>query len=151
MEKIKVTITGVRVFDAKEIPSVELQLAQSIKGYAARVENKVVKGYEETDVTSISMNRSRLTRELCAVNELIDEYRGCRPTAFDQKAFALILRGAELTIVREAHAAGEVVPDAKDKDGNDRVFNRDCYTTHIVGVQLTDRSVARLDAACSLD
>ena len=151
MEKIKVTITGVRVFDAKEIPSVELQLAQSIKGYAGRVENKVVTGYEETDVTHISMNRSQLTRELCAVNELIDEYRGCRPTAFDQKAFALILRGAELTIVREAHVAGEVVPDAKDKDGNDIVFKRDCYTTHVVGVQLTDRSVARLDAACSLD
>ena len=151
MEKIKVTITGVRVFDAKEIPSVELQLAQPIKGYAARVENKVITGYEETDVTRISMNRSRLTRELCAVNELIDEYRGCRPTAFDQKAFALILRGAVLTIVREAHAAGEVMPDEKDKDGNEIVFKRDSYTTHIVGVQLTDRAVARLDAACTLD
>lgn len=151
MEKIKVTVTGIRVFDAKEIPSVELQLAQPIRGYAAHVEKNVVAGYEETDVTRISMNRSQLTRELCAVNELIDEYRGCRPVAFDQKAFALILRGAELTIVREAHVAGEVVPDAKDKDGNDVVFKRDCYTTHVVGVQLTDRAVARLDAACTLD
>lgn len=151
MEKIKVTITGVRVFDAKEIPSVELQLASAIKGYAQSVDDNNVVTFDETDVTRISMNRSQLTRELCAVNELIDEYRGCRSTAFDQKAFALILRGAELTIVREAHAAGEVVSDAKDKDGNDIVFKRDCYTTHIVGVQLTDRAVARLDAACSLD
>lgn len=151
MEKIKVTVTGVRVYDQKEIPSVELILAQAIKGYTARVENKVITGYDETDVTSISMNRSQLTRELCSVNELIDEYRGCRPTAFDQKAFSLILRGAVLTIVREAHAAGEIIPDAKDKDGNAIVFKRDCYTTHVVGVQLTDRSVARLDAACSLD
>lgn len=151
MEKIKVTITGVRVFDAKEIPSVELQLANAIKGYAAiEDENKVIT-FGETDVTHISMNRSQLTRELCAANELIDEYRGCRPTAFDQKAFSLILRGAELTIVREAHAAGEVVPDAKDKDGNEITFSRDCYTTNIVGVHLTDRAVARLDAACSLD
>ena len=151
MEKIKVTVTGVRVFDAKEIPSVELQLASAIRGYAQSVDDNNVVTFNETDVTRISMNRSQLTRELCAVNELIDEYRSCRPTAFDQKAFALILRGAELTIVREAHAAGEIVPDAKDKDGNDIVFKRDCYTTHVVGVQLTDRSVARLDAACSLD
>lgn len=151
MEKIKVTIIGVRVYDQKEIPSVELQLAQSIKGYAARVENKVVIGYDETDVTSISMNRSQLTRELCAVNDLIDEYRGCRPNAFDQKAFALILRGAVLTIIREAHAAGEIVPDTKDKDGNEIAFKRDCYTTHIESVQLTDRAIARLDAACTLD
>lgn len=151
MEKIKVTITGVYVHDTKEIPSVELRLAQSIKGYAQSIDDNNVVTFDETDVTRISMNRSQLTRELCAVNELIDEYRGCRPTAFDQKAFALILRGAELTIVREAHVAGEVVPDAKDKDGNDIVFKRDCYTTHVVGVQLTDRAVARLDAACSLD
>lgn len=151
MEKIKVTITQVNVYDQKEIPSVELQLAQAIKGYAAHVENKVVTGYDETDVTSISINRSQLTRELCVANDLIDEYRGCRNKAFDQKALALILRGAVLTIIREAHAAGEIVPDAKDKDGNEIVFKRDCYTTHIEGVQLTDRAIARLDAFCTLD
>lgn len=151
MEKIKVTVVGVRVYDQKEIPSVELQFAQSIKGYTQTVDSNKVISFAETDVTSISMNRSQLTRELCVVNDLIDEYRGCRPNAFDQKAFALILRGAVLTIIRESHAAGEIIPDAKDKDGNEIAFKRDCYTTHIEGVQLTDRAIARLDAACTLD
>lgn len=151
MEKIKVTVVSVRVYDQKEIPSVELQLAEPIKGYAQHVNDDKTITFTETDVTSISMNRSQLTRELCVANDLIDEYRGCRPNAFDQKAFALILRGAVLTIIREAHAAGEIVPDAKDKDGNEIAFKRDCYTTHIAGVQLTDRSIARLDAACTLD
>lgn len=151
MEKIKVTIVGVRVYDKKEIPSVELQLEQSIKGYAQVVNKDKTVTFAETDVNSLSMNRSQLTRELCAASDIIDEYRGCRPTAFDQKTFALILRGAVLTIIREAHAAGEIIPDTKDKDGNEIAFKRDCYTTHIEGVQLTDRAIARLDAACTLD
>lgn len=151
MEKIKVTVESVYVYDQKTIPSVELRIKESIKGYAQNVDADGVISYAETDVQTLSMNRSQLTRELCAASDLIDEYRGCRPTAFDQKAFSLILRGAVLTIIREAHAAGEVVPDAKDKDGNDVVFKRNCYTTHIEGVQLTDKAIARLDAACTLD
>lgn len=151
MEKIEVTVVGVRVYDQKEIPSVELHFAQSIKGYVARVENNVIVDYDETDVTSISMSRSQLTRELCAVNDRINEYRACRNTAFDQKAFALILLGSGLTIIREPHNAGEIVPDAKDKDGNEIAFKRNCYTTHLDNVRLTNRAIARLDAACTLD
>lgn len=151
MEKIKVTVVSVRVYDQKEIPSVELQFAESIKGYAQKVNDDKTITFTESDVNRVSINRSQLTRELCAANDLIDEYRGCRPNAFDQKTFSLILRGATLTLIREAHASGEVIPDAKDADGNEIVYKRDCYTTKVAGVQLTDRAVARLDAACTLD
>lgn len=156
MEKIKVNVVSVRVFDQKEIPSVELTLGGTIKGFTQHIDENKSVSFVEADVNTVSINRSQLTRELCACNDLIDEYRGCRPTAFDQKAFALILRGAELTIVRESHDTGEVMTDAdgnalKDSEGNDRVYKRDCYTTSVVGVKLTDRAVARLDAACTLD
>lgn len=156
MEKIKVTVVSVRVFDQKEIPSVQLTFNASIKGFTQHVDADKSVNFVEGEVDSVSINRSQLTRELCACNDLIDEYRGCRPTAFDQKAFSLILRGADLTLIREVHSAGEVIVDAdgntlKDSEGNDRVYTRDCYTTRVVGAKLTDRAVARLDAACSLD
>ena len=156
VEKIKITIVSVFVYDQKDIASVELNIAEPIKGFAREIDANKVISFKETDVDSISINRSQLTRELCKCSDLIDEYRGCRSRAFDQKCLSLILRGAELTIVREAHATGEVVLDAdgkevKDKDGNTVVYKRDCYTTHIVAVKLTDRAIAKLDAACSLD
>lgn len=156
MEKIKVNVVSVRVFDQKKVPSVQLTFNASIKGFTRHIDADKSVNFIEGDVDNVSINRSQLTRELCACNDLIDEYRGCRPTAFDQKAFSLILRDAELTLIREIHSAGEVITDAdgnavKDSKGNDIVYTRDCYTTRVVGVKLTDRAVARLDAACTLD
>lgn len=151
MEKIKITIVSVHVHDNQTIPNVELQFAETIEGYQLVKGNNGVITKTKGEVTAISFQRSQLTRELCNLNELIADYKGCRATAFDQKAFSLILRGATLTIVREAYAAGEIIPDVKDKDGNDVAHKNDGFTTHVVGVQLTDKAIAKLDAACTLD
>lgn len=150
MEKIKVTIASVNVFDKQEIPSVELVLTTPIKGFALNRDGQGVESFVETEVTSVSISRSKLTAQLCECNDLIDEYRGCQLKAFDQKTFSLILRKAELTIVRERHTAGEIKPDKFDADGNPVAYQRDCYTTNVVGVKLTDRAIQKLDDACSL-
>lgn len=152
MEKLKVTVDSVKVFDDREYPTVQFVFKETVKGYAKADTNS----FREGDVNTISINRAQLTKELCNCNDLIDEYRGCREKAFDQKAFGLILRGATLTIVRSKHTKGEVVKDVegndiKDGDGNPIVYNRDCYTTNVVGVTLTPRAEEKLEQACSLD
>lgn len=152
MEKLKVTIDSVKVFDEQEYPTVQLFIKEAIKGYSKSDDGS----YKEADVNTISITRAQLTKELCNCNDLIDEYRGCRVRAFDQKAFGLILRGATLTIVRTQHAEGETVKDGegndvKDGDDNPIVYNRACYTTNIIGVSLTARAEEKLDQACSLD
>lgn len=151
MEKIHVTVSAVRVYDNQTIPSVELWFNETIEGYTLiKGDNGAItktKGY----VNSISIQRNQLTSELCNLNELIADYKGCRATAFDQKAFSLILRGAELVIIREPYAAGEIIPDVKDKDGNAIAHKNDGFTTHVVGVKLTEKAIAKLDAACTLN
>lgn len=152
MEKIKVTVETVKVFDNSEYPTVQLVFKESIKGYSKTDDGS----YKEKDVNYVSINRGQLTRELCANHDLIDEYRSCRNKAFDQKAFSLILRGATLTIVRTAHTEGEVITDSEgnnvvDNDNNPIAYSRDCYTTNIVAAYLTQRAEEKLDRACTLD
>lgn len=152
MEKTKVTIESVKVFDGQDYPTVQLMFKETVKGYIKADDGS----YKEGDVNAISISRSQLTKELCQHNDLIDEYRGCREKAFDQKSFSLILRGATLTIVRSKHTKGDAVKDTegndvKDGDDNPILYNRDCYTTNVVGVSLTPRAEEKLDQACSLD
>ena len=151
MEKTKVTIESVRVYDEQEYPIVQLFIKEKIKGY---IQNGNT--FDQGDVDHISINRSQLTKDLCSCNDLIAEYRGCRVNAFDQKAFHLILWKSVLTIVRTPHSAGEIVKDADgnnvtDSNGDPILYNRDCFTTTIVGVSLTPEAQKKLDRACSLD
>lgn len=159
MEKISVKVVSVKVYDDKDIPSVTLSLNKAIKGFAFERDDKgQVKddACKEVDVTDISIQRSKLTRQLCEVNELIDLYRGCRVAALGQKQFNLILKNATLSIVRTRHAEGEEQKDndgnpVLDKDGNVKTYGRDCYTTDVVGVTLSDAAVGLLNAFCTLD
>lgn len=151
MEQTKLTINRVLVNENRTIPTVTVWFAGTIKGYAQEVGENNVSSYNETDVDHISFQRGDLTRQLCDANELIALYRGCRPKAFDQKAFNLLLNGSTINVVRTHHSAGDVVPDRKDADGNDVVYARDCYTTDVVGVELSDIAKTLLDKAISLD
>lgn len=159
MEKISVKVVRVTVYDDKEKPDVKLTLDKAIKGFAFERDAKGAVNYDvcnECDVTEISINRAKLTRQLCEVNDLIDTYRGCRVAALGQKQFNLILKNATLSIVRTRHAEGEPEKNTDgnpilDKDGNVKTYDRDCYTTDVVGVTLSDSAIGRLDAFCTLD
>lgn len=150
MEKIKATVTRVLVNDSVEYPYVSIWIDKPIMGFADKADDAGVVSRTECEVDRIDFSRSQLTRELCSADELIEEYRGGLTRAFGQKEFNRILAKSELTIVRERHTAGEIIPDKKDADGNDATYKQDCYTTSVAAIKMTERAIARIDKACEL-
>lgn len=151
MEKYNLKVISVRVYDDCEKPSVSIGFDKPIKGFTKAEDGS----YNEADVTDISINRSQFTRQLCNANELIATFRSARGKALDQRSFGLILPGATLTIVRTLRAKGEQMVNSEgqpevDADGNAKCYQRDCYTTDVVGIALTDIATARLDRVCQL-
>lgn len=143
--KTKVTVKSVKLHTDVEIPNVEFFLEETIEGYSKQADGTFAKG----DVSTFSVHRSDLTRQLCNINEDIADYRATLTEAFTQKDFGIILRRAALVIEREHHTAGEPT-GRQDADGNDKVYDRDCFTTEIVGITLTERALTKIDEACSL-
>ena len=143
-EKVKVTINGVTVFDNDGKASVRLAFNETIKGYKADGSS-----FAETDVNYIDINRAALTKQLCTIDDLIADFRATRVEALGQREFALILRGAVLTMVRTHHVGGELT-GRQDEKGNDIAYQRDCYTSEITAVKLTPNAVAKLERATEL-
>ena len=109
--------------------SVQFTFDKAIKGFARDADGNFV----ETDVKTISINRSKLTAQLCEVSDDIAMYRATLDHAFGQKEFGVILFNAQLTLNRQRVAA-----------------ERDCYLTDVVKVKLSDRALRQLDAATAL-
>lgn len=143
-EKLVVTINAVQVFENDGRASVRISFDEAIKGYKAEGLT-----FAEGDVNYVDINRAQLTKQLCEHSDLIADYRATRTEAFGQKEFAIILRGAKMTIVRTAHVAGELTGRQNDQ-GQDIVYTRDCYTTDVVGVRLTEGATAKLNRATEL-
>lgn len=143
-EKVRVTINAVTVFDNDGKASVRLSFNETIRGYKADGSN-----FNECDVNYIDINRAALTKQLCAIDDLIADFRATRVEALGQREFALILRGATLTLVRTHHVGGELT-GRQDEKGNDIAYQRDCFTSEIVSVKLTANSVAKLERATEL-
>lgn len=143
-EKVKVTINGVAVFDNNGKASVRLSFDDAIRGYKADGSS-----FDETNVNYIDISRAALTKQLCSINDLIADFRATRIEALGQREFALILRGATLTLVRTHHVGGELT-GRQDEKGNDIAYQRDCYTTEVVAVKLTPNAVAKLERATEL-
>lgn len=143
-EKVKVTINGVAVFDNNGKASVRLSFDDTIRGYKADGSS-----FDETDVNVIDINRAALTKQLCSINDLIADFRATRIEALGQREFAIILRGATLTLVRTHHVGGELT-GRQDEKGNDIAYQRNCYTTEVVAVKLTANAIAKLERATEL-
>lgn len=138
METIVVTVNNVKVFESEDAATVQISFNEPIKGLKLDEQGNTT----ETDVTSLSIFRSKLTAQLCEANDDIALYRATQSQALNQKQFGIILVGAKLKINREFKAAGET-------DG-DYTFSRDSYITDVIDVTLTERAIRKLDAACSL-
>lgn len=143
-DKVRVTINAVTVFDNDGKASVRLAFDETIKGYKADGSS-----FNETDVNYIDINRAALTKQLCAVDDLIADFRATRVEALGQRELALILRGAVLTMVRTHHVGGELT-GRQDEKGNDIAYSRDCYTSEITAVKLTANAVGKLERATEL-
>lgn len=142
METIVVTVKSVKLFVNEASANVQVGFDKAIKGFAKADDGTYVEG----DVDYVSFFRSRLTAQLCQCSDDIAMYRATLDHSFGQKEFGVILFNAKLKLNRELHKAGEVLGE-----GDDAItLDRDCYTTDIVGVTLSERALRCLDAAITL-
>ena len=120
--------------------SVSLTFDKSIPGFAKDEDDH----YVPTDVDHIIFSRASITRQLCALNDLIATYRDSCEGAFNRKQLSIILHGAKLTIKRTFHAAGEVI------EGREDALKRDQWFTDIVGVSISKTAATLLLNALTL-
>lgn len=149
MAQVIVNLTRVQVFESEEFTNVNLVFNEQIDGFKKSVDDAGIVDFVEDKVNYLSIGRSALIAQLCEANDLIADYRATIDHSFGQKEFGIILRrGTVLTLNRERHSAGEVY--GQDEDGNDLAFSRDSYTTDIIDVKLTPRSIEKLEKATDL-
>ena len=148
MAQVIINLKRVQVFESENGCNVNLVFNESIKGYQRNVDSNGEVEYVEGDVNYISIGRSTLTAQLCDLNDDIALYRCCLTHAFGQKELAIILHGAVLTLERTLHTAGEVY--GQDENGTDLAYQRDCYTTEIIGIKLGAKAQTLLDGAITL-
>lgn len=120
--------------------SVNLTFDKSIPGFVRDEDGS----YAEANVDHISFSRSAITRQLCALNDLIATYRDACEGAFNRKQLSIILHGAKLTIKRTLHVAGEVI------DGREDALERDQWFSEIVGVSVSKTAASLLLSALTL-
>ena len=120
--------------------SVNLTFDKSIPGFVRDEDGS----YVEADVDHISFSRASITRQLCALNDLIATYRDASEGAFNRKQLSIILHGAKLTIKRTLHAAGEVI------EGREEPLERDSWFSEIVGVSVSKTAATLLLNALTL-
>ena len=150
MDPIKVTVKGVKLFRQENengiFFDVNLQLKEEIDGYKQDKDGN----YAAAKVSDISIHRPQFTTDVCDANDDIAVYRSGRDNGFDQKALGVLFTGSTLEIIRTHHAKDEEVLDSdgnpvKTDKGEVVTYQRDCYTTNIIGVTLTKRAQDLLD------
>lgn len=120
--------------------SVNLSFDKAIPGFVKDEDDH----YVPTDVDHIIFSRASITRQLCALNDLIATYRDASEGAFNRKQLSIILHGAKLTIKRTFHAVGEVI------EGREDALKRDQWFTDIVGVSISKTAATLLLNALTL-
>lgn len=148
MSKVIVNLKRVQVFESENGCNCNLVFNSTIEGFERSINGAGVVSYTKAQVDHISMGRSALTAQLCDVHPLIAAYRGCLDHSFGQKEFGIILLNAELELERELHAEGEVY--GTDDNGVDLAYQRECYSTTVIGVKLSDFSTTALEKALTL-
>lgn len=144
---MKLTVSRIQRFN----DNVNVETVESFDGY------EIVNGAKELkSVNSFSMHIRVFTAQVCGLNDDIADYRNCRTSSFDQAALGKLFgSGTEFTVERVPYKAGEEIKDADgenlvDEDGQILVHKNDGFTTNIIGLKLTGRAQARLDAALTL-
>ena len=134
------TVKRVQTIETDSFVSVNLTFDKSIPGFVRDEDGS----YVESNVDNISFSRASITRQLCALNDLIATYRDASEGAFNRKQLSIILHGAKLTIKRTLHAAGEVI------DGREEPLERDSWFTDIIGVSISKTAATLLLSALTL-
>ena len=135
------TVKRVQTFDNDDsFVSVDITFDKSIPGFVRDEDGS----YVEANVDHISFSRASITRQLCALNDLVATYRDASEGAFNRKQLSIILHGAKLTIKRTLHAAEEVI------EGREDALKRDQWFTDIIGVSISKTAATLLLSALTL-
>lgn len=148
MAQVIINLKRVQVFESENGCNVNLVFNEQIDGFERVVDANGAVDFVEAKVSSVSIGRSALTAQLCDVCDDIAAYRGSIDHSFGQKEFGILLRSAAITLERNLHNAGEVY--GQDENGTDLAYQRDCYTTEVVGVKLSPWALDKIDAALTL-
>ena len=148
MPQVIVSLKRIQVFENEVGSNVSLVFNEQIDGFVRKVDDSGVVDFVEDKVSTISVGRSALIAQLCEAEDMIAAYRGSIDHTFGQKEFGIILRNAALTLERTLHTAGEVY--GQSEDGADLAYTRDCYTTEITDVKLSQWAIDKIDAALTL-
>ena len=135
------TIKRVQVIETDDAyVSVNVTFDKAIPGFVRNEDGS----YVEANVDHINFSRAAITRQLCALNDLIATYRDACEGAFNRKQLSIILHGAKLTVKRTLHSAGEII------DGREEPLEREQWFTDIVGVSISKTAAALLLNALTL-
>lgn len=144
MEKITATVTNVTVISDSTYPVVELELSAPIDGMInSRVDGKWTT--EAGKVTKITINPSKLERNLRDVSETIAEFRSIIAQSFTRREFGAILHKATISVIPTLHKEGDIIEGFVDADGSFRSYSRDCFGYEIVDIHLTKRNLEMMD------
>lgn len=130
-----VKVKMVNVIANESRATITLTFDKSFPGFVEKEDGSYGKG----DVNHISFFRSRLTAQICDINDDVAFYRSCLGHGFNQKNASIVLMGAKLKINRTFKAQGELREDGVTP------FERDCYITDVVGIELCDRAKKLID------
>lgn len=140
VKTLALSVKRVQTIETDSFVSVNLTFDKTIPGFIRDEDGS----YVEADVDNISFSRAAITRQLCALNDLIATYRDASEGAFNRKQLSIILHGAKLTIKRTFHAAGEII------DGREEPLERDSWFSEIVGVSVSKTAATLLLNALTL-
>lgn len=116
--------------------TITLTFDKAIPGYVKKDDGSYVK----TETQHVTLFRSRLTAQICDINDDVAFYRSCLGHGFNQKNASIVLMGAKLKINRTFKAQGELREDGVTP------FDRDCYITDVVEIELCERAKKLINA-----
>ena len=119
-------VMRVQLFEDADVVNVQLTFDKAIPGFV-RDDNG---DYIESEVNTISLSRSSLTRALCEHDEMIATVRDGQSTPLTRAQLSTILHGANILIARTFHAAGYI------EEGREPIA-RDQWFTSIEGIILS--------------
>ena len=128
VETYVLKVKFVEVFANESNATITLKFDKAIPGYVKNDDGTCTL----TEVNTITEFRSRLTAQICELDDLCAYYRGAIGHSFNSKNATFIFQGSTVKINRTPKLAGELRENGVD------VFERDCYVTDILELKIPE-------------
>ena len=128
VETYVLKVKFVEVFANESKATITLKFDKAIPGYVKQNDGS----YILAEVNTITEFRSRLTAQICDIDELCAYYRGAIGHSFNSKNATFIFQGSTVKINRTPKLQGELREDGVS------VFERDSYVTDIIELKIPE-------------